>query len=375
MKYEERLKKLNSLNGFINGEHQDDILLILDKKFKEEKWNIICAAMHWFRTVESHLNCEHLLDEESEDYNWGKVYLFLSSVDIVIEGINDINKIAKNDDKTRLFYGDNEIFKDEEKDDWEYFKNIRAIFGAHPTKLKDNKEYIVSTYPTPYNPKINILTGTTTGWDYYTLLWSKEKSKDFNQLSFGFKFKDIERYLDKCINYLEVIYKDILNMIYEYKKETAKKEIKKVENPIEQLNILLDEDKDRLNEKYKYEIEEIKVLIETPIIDPSNEIAYQKYRNLLIDKIPYLYKAIQHPEEVDSIEEIEDIINCDIEHFTSMSSYYYTKLFEYWNNEDMEDLLIDHFKDNIIPFNSNISNIKELFCLVKAYNYYKSSSR
>ena len=375
MKYEERIKKLNSLNEFINGEYQDDILLILDKKFKEEKWNIICAAMHWFRTVESYLNCEHLLDEESEDYNWGKVYLFLSSVDIVIEGINDINKIAKNNDKTRLFYGDNEIFKDEEKDDWEYFKNIRAIFGAHPTKLKDNKEYIVSTYPTPYNPKINILTGATTGWDYYTSLWSKEKSKDFNQLSFGFKFKDIERYLDKCINYLEVIYKDILNMIYEYKKETAKKEIKKVENPIEQLNILLAEDKDRLNEKYKYEVEEVKVLIETPIIDPSNEIAYQKYRDLLIDKIPYLYKAIQHPEEVDNIEKIKDIINCDIEHFTSMSSYYYTKLFEYWNNEDMEDLLIDHFKDNIIPFNSNISNIKELFCLVKAYNYYKSLSR
>lgn len=375
MKYEERLKKLNGLNEFINGEHQDDILLILDKRFKEEKWNIICAVMHWFRTVESHLNCEHLLDGESEDYDWGKVYLFLSSVDIVIEGINDINKIAKNNDKARLFYGDNEIFKDEEKDDWEYFKNIRAIFGAHPTKLKDNKEYIVSTYPTPYNPKIDILTGTTTGWDYYTLLWSKEKSEDFNQLSFGFKFKDIERYLDKCINYLEVIYRDILNMIYVYKKETAQKEIRKVENPIEQLNILLDEDKARLNEKYKYEIEEIKVLIETPIIDSSNEIAYQKYRNLLIDKIQYLYKAIQHPEEVDNIEDIEDIINCDIEHFTSMSSYYYTKLFEYWNNEDMEDLLIDHFKDNIIPFNSNISNIKELFCLVKAYNYYKSLSR
>lgn len=375
MKYEERINKLNSLNEFINGEHQDDILLILDKKFREDKWNIICAAMHWFRTVESHLNCEHLIEEKAEDYNWGKVYLFLSSVDIVIEGINDINKIAKNNDKARLFYGDNEIFKDKEKDDWEYFKNIRAIFGAHPTKLKDNNEYIVSTYPTPYNPKIDISTRTTTGWDYYTLLWSKEKYKDFNQLSFGFKFKDVERYLDKCINYLEVIYKDILDMIYVYKKETAQKEIKKVENPIEQLNILLNEDKTRLNEKYKYEIEEIKVLIETPIIDPSNEIAYQKYRNLLIDKISYLYKAIQYPEKVDNIEEIEDIINCDVEYFTSMSSYYYTKLFEYWNNEDMKDLLIEHFKDNITPFNRNISNIKELFCLVKAYNYYKNASR
>lgn len=184
MNYEERLKKLNSLNEFINGENQDDILLILDKRFKEEKWNIMCAAMHWFRTVEKYLTCENLLDKESKDYNWGKVYLFLSSVDIVVEGINDINKIAKNNDRTRLFYGDNEIFMDKEKDDWEYFKNIRAIFGAHPTKLKDNNEYIVSTYPTPCNNQVDISEKTTKRWDYYTLLWSKEKSHNFNQIEF-----------------------------------------------------------------------------------------------------------------------------------------------------------------------------------------------
>lgn len=371
MEYKERIKKLNSLNEFINGEHQDDILLILDKNFEEDKWSIICAAMHWFRTVESYLNSEHLLDDKSKDYNWGKVYLFLSAVDIIIEGINDINKIAKNNDKARLFYGSNEIFKDEVKDDRDYFKNIRAIFGAHPTKLKDNKEYIVSTYPTPYNPEIDELTGKSKGWDYYTLLWSKEKTNNLNQLSFGFKFEDIEKYLDKCINYLEVIYEDILNMIYEYKKEIAKNEIEKKEDPIEQLNVLLEEDKKRLNGRYRYIIEELKVLIETPIIDQSNEIEYQKYRNLLIKKIACVYEAVQHPERVKNINEIEDIIYCQMEDFTSMSSYYYTKLFEYWNNGDIEELLISHFKDNIKPFNGNISNLKELFCLVKAYNYYK----
>lgn len=371
MKYEERIKKLKSLSEFINGEHQDDILLVLDKRFEEDKWNVICAAMHWFRTVESYLKSDDLLDKESIDYNWGKVYLFLSAVDIVIEGINDINKIAKNNEKARLFYGDNEIFKDQSKDDWDYFKNIRAIFGAHPTKLKDNKEYIVSTYPTPYNPRIDIIQGVTKGWDYYTLLWSKEKSQGFNQLSFGFKFEDIEKYLDKCINYLEVIYKDILDMIKDYKKESSLKEIDKKDNPMEQLDILLEEDKSRLNERYKYIIEELKVLIGTPITNPSNEIQYQKYRNLLIEKIPYLYNAIQYPEKNDNIDEIENIIYCDMEYFTDKSSYYYSKLLEYWHNEDMEELLINHFKDNIKPFNNNISNIRELFCLVKAYNYYK----
>ena len=115
MKYEERLRKLNGLSEFINGEKQDDILLVLDKKYSDDKWNIICSAVHWFRTVESYLNSENLLKENKEDYNWGEVYLFLSSVDIVIEGINDINKIAKDNEKARLFYKSSEIFKDKPK--------------------------------------------------------------------------------------------------------------------------------------------------------------------------------------------------------------------------------------------------------------------
>lgn len=371
MKYEERIEKLNSLSEFINGENQDDILLMLDKRYGEDKWNIICAVMHWFRVVESHLNSENLLNSESEDYNWGEVYLFISAVDIVVKGINDINKIVKNNNKSRLFFGENDIFEDEEKDDWNYFQNIRAIFGAHPTELKDNKEYIVATYPTPYNSRIDILQGKTKGWDYYTLLWSKEKSQDFRQESFGFKFDDVNRYLDKSISYLDVIYKEIINMIYEYKKETSQKDITKKKNPIEQLNILEKEDKERLNSRYKYIINNIKVLIETQITDKSNKKQYQKYKDKLIENISVLYNAIQYPERNNNINEIENIINCGTEYFTNLSSYYYSKLYEYWNNEDMEDLLIEHFKDRIKPFNNNISNIKELYCLVKAYNYYR----
>ena len=37
-----------------------------------------------------------------------------------------------------------------------------------------------------------------------------------------------------------------------------------------------------------------------------------------------------------------------------MSSYYYTKLYEFWNNEDMEEILLEHFKNRINPFNKKI---------------------
>lgn len=179
LKYEDRIKKLNSLEKFINGQNQDDILLILDKRYGEDKWSIICSVMHWFRVVEDYLCSDNLLKKNKKDYNWGEVYLFISAVDIVVKGINDIYKIVKNKDGIHFFYGENNIFGDKNKDDWNYFQNIRAIFGAHPTELKDNEEFIVATYPTPYNSILDRLHGTTKGWDYYTFLWSKKKSKEF----------------------------------------------------------------------------------------------------------------------------------------------------------------------------------------------------
>ena len=36
--YEERINKLNSLEKFKNEENQDDILLMLDKRYGEDKW-------------------------------------------------------------------------------------------------------------------------------------------------------------------------------------------------------------------------------------------------------------------------------------------------------------------------------------------------
>ncbi len=371
MKYEERLGKLNGLSEFINGENQDDILLVLDKRYGEDKWSIICAVMHWFRVVENYLCSDNLLKENKVDNNWGEVYLYVSAVDIVVKGINDIYKALKNKNGIHLFYKENDIFKDSKKDDWEYFQNIRAIFGAHPTDLDANKNFVVATFPTPYNSIVDRMKGTTKEWDYYTLLWSKNKSEDFLQESFGFKFKDIDRFLDKYILYLDELYKEITSMIKDYKKEVAKKEIEKNENPMVQLEILRNEDKARLNSRYEYIIDILEVLISQIITDNYNREKYEKYKQENIENVYLLYEIIQNPEKENLLSKIEKVIYCKEEKFTDIS-HYYSKLDEFWNNEDMEEVLLKHFKNRIFPFNNNIKNIKELYCLVKAYNYYKN---
>lgn len=245
----------------------------------------------------------------------------------------------------------------------------------HPTDLNGNKEYIVATFPTPYNSEIDRLEGKTKGWDYYTLLWSKEKSDYLNQESFGFKFTDVDRFLDKYLKYLDIIYENILKMINEYKEELSQEKIAIEENPIKQLDILEKEDANRLNGRYKYIINTIRTLIATPISDQYNENKYLLYKKVLINQINTLHNAIQNPNKINSVEHIENIIYSRTKKFDNMSSYYYSKLFEYWNNIDMEELLIEYFKDKIPPFNNRIYNIQELFCLVKAYNYYVYSKK
>lgn len=111
------------------------------------------------------------------------------------------------------------------------------------------------------------------------------------------------------------------------------------------------------------------MLLTTEITDKDNLKIYESYRKELINQIDTLYNALQYPQKIKNIDDVETVLDCGVEYFTPQSSYYYTKLYEYWNNEDMESLLIKHFKDRIKPFNNNINTIKELYCLVKAYNF------
>lgn len=372
MNYIERIAKLDTLDKFINGENQDDILLFLNKTYKDDKWSVICAVMHWFKVVKSYLDSENILKENTPDYNWGNVYLYICAVDIITKGINDLNKILTKDNKY-LFCGEKDIFNDSILDDHKYFQNIRAIFGAHPTDLdSSNGNYIVATYPTPYNHTFDAFRGEAKDWDYYTLLWSKEKSDTLNQKAFGFSFKNIDLYLEKHLDYLDEFYEKILKLIKNYKKNTTKKLINKIDDPLKQLNLLLIEDKKRLGGKYGYIIRDIIKLISIEISDNENEKLYKPYRRKILSCVNKLYKAIQYPNRKNEINNIESLIENEIEDFDNMTHYYYSKLLEYENNLDMKDLLIDYFKDKLIPFNSNVKKVSELYCLIKASNYFKS---
>lgn len=376
MNYKEKLKKLNLLDEFINGEDQDDILLVLDKIYKDDVWSIICAVKQWFEVVKKYLNSEKVLKNNSNDNNWGNVYLYISAIDITTKGINNLYNILNTDNKKytkKLFYGKNNIFKDK-KDDNSYFQNIRAIFGAHPTNLEGNENFIVGTYPTPCNNNLNNIQNNH-NWDYYTLLWSGKKSDGFIQKEFGFNFNDLDRFLDQYLNYIDTFINEIKKMINTYKEEISNKIIELPTNTIEKLRILKEEDKQRLNKRYSYIIDDLITLLSTNIDNKINRNKYDKFKKIIEDNLYILEDAIQKPNYVKNIKNLESLINMPTIKYDNMSHYYYSKLIEYNNNIDMEKILILYYKNKLNNFNEDIHNIRELYCLVIAENYFNNEKR
>lgn len=87
-------------------------------------------------------------------------------------------------------------------------------------------------------------------------------------------------------------------MINAYKKELSKIKIQKIGKPIKQLNVLIKEDEKRLNGRYNVAIKDVKMLLNTKITDKQNRKLYEKFKDVLINQIPYLYNALQNPEKV-----------------------------------------------------------------------------
>ena len=164
-------------------------------------------------------------------------------------------------------------------------------------------------------------------------------------------------------------------MINTYKEEISNKIIELPTNTIEKLRILKEEDKQRLNKRYSYIIDDLITLLSTNIDNKINRNKYDKFKKIIEDNLYILEDAIQKPNYVKNIKNLESLINMPTIKYDNMSHYYYSKLIEYNNNIDMEKILILYYKNKLNNFNEDIHNIRELYCLVIAENYFNNEKR
>ena len=126
-------------------------------------------------------------------------------------------------------------------------------------------------------------------------------------ISLDISFDEIGKFLERTYGYLETIIALIDQDEEEYRKEQRQKLIAISKDPVEQLQILREENKRRYNTDYYAEIiDELEMLFATDITDADNLEKVEQYRMDIMPAIDELRIIIQEMnlDEVDSYEEI-----------------------------------------------------------------------
>lgn len=129
-------EKLNvKLREYIN--RSPFIEMEFENKQGKNKWNIILSIVDWIYVVVNNIEIAKKEYYESTGLTTCmKFYQYISLVDILSECIQQLNRVFF-DSNDILFMNDDTIFNRKyfNKDDNNYFKELRAIFGAHSTNL------------------------------------------------------------------------------------------------------------------------------------------------------------------------------------------------------------------------------------------------
>jgi hypothetical protein len=165
----------------------------------KNRWNIICSAMDWISVAVNNYNSFPLeFKREDIDSYCMKVYSFISLIDIIYEAVNQLHRVLI--EQSSIPFSDEKIyFKDiGNMDDNNYFKHIRAVFGAHPVNLNSNKERWYASWPTKDH---------FGKYDLQVFLYPLDSDKE--TITFGIHFSELRSFAYSRYNYLNVIIDEI----------------------------------------------------------------------------------------------------------------------------------------------------------------------
>ncbi len=290
-----------------------------------------------------------------------QTYLYISSIDIIFEAIKQLQRVLAGNNSIP-FENDNSIFQKntsfEYMDDNTYFKHIRATFGAHPVNLKNKNGQWFASWP--YNHSIDD--------DLQVLLYSNKINQD--DITFGIKFSELNNFLNSRYSYLNDLIEMIDNQYNTYVLEKKEQIINTDNNIVKQLEILLEEAKERLNnDYYVYAIIDLLKIFNTQL--SSNNSLGKKYKEELKKVIDEIHKNLQNMEIVDLL--TDNILYPD---YPSSLSYEMSKLLPILSHPTYDPLFdfylkqINNKSNKEIVIYENDSN-DEIFLKVKILMYFK----
>lgn len=269
--------KSDLINAFRNRINDTEYVLhTYHDRNGKDCWSIICSAMDWISVVVESIDAS-LLTTNNDNESSIKVITFLSCIDIMWEGVQQLHRVFFNTTKIP-FLKERKIFKHNPTNstDNDYFKTIRACFAAHPINLHDcfdisgKKEKRYASWSG----------GKFSEGDFSVILYSNEPGVESS--SFDIYFDELMEFAQKRYEYLSTIMSEIDRQEKEYFDAWRRIPIEQSDDILKRIDILLHELGKRLdNDYYRYELEKIKLFFTVPIKSPSNRAKVQEYRQVL----------------------------------------------------------------------------------------------
>lgn len=322
----------------------------------KNQWNCICSAMDWLNVA-----MEYIIDVHNGNRSTNQsmeMYAYISSIAIVWESVQQLHRVFFNNDnypfKNEHVCFSNRIF---EEDDNNYFKSIRAAFGAHSVNIKtnDGKKFFASWPNLSYSG------------DYSIFLYTNKV--DGEDKIMCIKIDELHNFLDIRYNYLNKLMDEIASQYQNFANLMRKTPIKQVDNECDQLSILKNESTKRLG-LYNDLIDELIMIFDVQITNKQNEKMVSNFRNSLKPIISQIYNALQNVNNVNDI--VCDKLNPVSENLSNGFDYYFSKLSDKISSSNSnystgwEQGLRKIFKDRFIL---EYSSYPEFYVLIISYIY------
>ena len=253
----------------------------------KNKWNCICSAMDWLdvamANIETALNDFYNATSLQKSM---KFYCYIICIDIAWEAIQQLHRVFYNTNK--IPFADNyicftgNVFN---QDDNTYFKTIRACFGAHSVNLNisknEEKNFASWSYSASTKNEFSLIlySNIANSNDIYLTV-------DINQFKCFFEMR--YGYIKELVNRIDKIdceyYKTFRNTIIAISKD-----------PIEQVEILMYENKKRINsESIQSTLEELKSFLEIEFSCSENKKIILNFKKKIIRGIDEIRKELQN---------------------------------------------------------------------------------
>lgn len=263
------------------------MLHIFRNKDNRNQWSILCSAMDWIEVALEGIDTS-LLSRGNNNRSSIKMITFISCIDILWESIQQIHRVLFNTRKIP-FNDDKSIFNQEVSDNI-YFKTIRACFAAHPVNLQD-------VFPDDDDDERWFASwsgGTFSRQDFSVILYSNNPNK--KSRFFDVQFSKLFEFAEKRYLYLKELMRQIDAIVLSYNEEQKKIPIESRDGVLERINLLIEENKRRLdNDYYDYELKKIRIIFENDCFqDPQNKAVVDKYKAALLLELDEIQSNLQN---------------------------------------------------------------------------------